>query len=422
MKKFLALSPLLVFLLVYLVSSIVAGDFYIIPVSSAFLVASVYAVLSTGGKLKETLDTFSAGAGNRNVLLMVWIFILAGAFAGTAKDIGAVDATVNATLSFISAKMIFVGLFLTACFISMSIGTSVGTIVALMPIASEIATINGVAPEFMAGLIVGGAFFGDNLSFISDTTIASTRAVGCKMADKFKVNIQIILPAVLIVSAFYVVRGYGLSGTPAVGHVEWIKMLPYILIIVLALLGRHVVMILTVGIVANAVIGFACGNFSWTLWLSSIGQGISSMNDLIVVTLLAGGLLEVMKKNGGLDYVIEVLTRNIKTKKGAQLSIAGLVSFANMCTANNTIAILTTGGIAKDISERFGLDARKTASILDTFSCFVQGIIPYGAQLLMASGLSGCSPVAIIPYLIYPFVMGIFALLAILAGYPKRYS
>lgn len=419
MKK---LSPLIVFLAVYLVSSILAGDFYVVPVSSAFLIASIYAILITKGPLNERLEVFSAGAGNSRVLLMVWIFILAGAFAGTARDIGAVDATVNATLSVVPPSMLYAGLFLTACFISMSIGTSVGTIVALMPIASEIAEVEGVAVPLMAGIIVGGAFFGDNLSFISDTTIAATRAAGCRMSDKFKVNIQIIAPAVVIVTALYLFMGRHLSGAPSVGEIQWIKMLPYILVIVLALTGRNVSLILTIGILVNAVIGFVYGDFSWTGWLSSVGKGIAGMNDLIVVTLLAGGLLEILKHNGGLDYIIKALTKHIKGKKGAQLSIAGLVGLANLCTANNTIAIITVGGIAKDISDKYGVDPRKTASILDTFSCLVQGIIPYGAQILMAAGLCACSPASIIPYLYYPFVMGVFALLSILLGYPAKYS
>lgn len=399
-----------------------AGDFYAVPVSAAFLVASIYAIIITPGSLNERIDVFSAGAGNSRVLQMVWIFILAGAFAGTARDIGSVDATVNATLSLVPSSMLYCGLFLTACFISMSIGTSVGTIVALMPIASEIAQLNSVAVPFMAAIIVGGAFFGDNLSFISDTTIAATRAAGCKMSDKFKVNIRIIAPAVIVVAVLYLILGRNLGGVPYTGEINWIKMLPYLLVIVLALCGRNVSLILSIGIGLNAVIGFIYGDFTWVGWLSSVGKGIAGMNDLIVVTLLAGGLLELLKHNGALDYIIKGLTRNIKTKKGAQFSIASLVGLANLCTANNTIAIITVGGIAKDISDRYGVDPRKTASLLDTFSCLVQGIIPYGAQLLMAAGLAGCSPSSIIPFLYYPFIMGFFAILSISFGYPRKYN
>lgn len=421
MKGLLAVSPLVVFLAAYLLSSIFARDFYRVPVSAAFLIAGIYAICITKGKVRERVAVFSKGAGDSKVLMMIWIFILAGAFAGTAKDIGAVDATVNATLAIIPAKMLFAGFFLTSCFISMSIGTSVGTIVALMPIASGIAEQTGTALPYMAAIIVGGAFFGDNLSFISDTTIAATRAVGCEMNDKFKVNIRIVLPAVIIVTAQYFFMGHDVSAVPNAAGTEWYLIIPYVAVIVLALAGLDVMALLALGTGMNAVLGFITGSFGWVGFLESAGKGIAGMSDLIVVTMLAGGLLEIIRHNGGLDFIIESLTRNIKGKRGAEFSIAGLVCLANLCTANNTIAIITTGGIAKDITDRFGLDPRKTASIMDTFSCLVQGLIPYGAQLLMASGLAGISPTSIIPYLYYPFVMGGCAILSIIFRLPKKY-
>lgn len=420
-KGLFALSPLVVFLVVYLLSSIIAGDFYKVPVCSAFLISCVYAVLTTKGKLSQRLEIFSKGAGHPNILLMIWIFILAGAFAGTAKDIGAVHATVSLTLSLIPARALYTGLFLTSCFISMSLGTSVGTIVALVPIASGIASEAGVGVEFMTAIIVGGAFFGDNLSFISDTTIAATRAAGCEMHQKFKTNIQIILPAVIIVSVLYVVLGWNLQiNRPDFESVNPIKLLPYILVIVLALLRAHVVVVLISGILLNAIIAFVYGDFTWVSWLVSIGGGISSMSELIIVTLMAGGLLEMIRHNGGLDFIIDRLTRRVNGRRGAQASIAALVSLANFCTANNTIAIITTGGISSDIGRRFGIAPRKVASILDTFSCFIQGMLPYGAQLLMAASLAQISSSAIIPYLYYPFVMGFFAILSIIFDYPKK--
>lgn len=426
-KGLLALSPLIIFLILYLVSCIIAKDFYSIPISAAFLLASVYAVLLCKGKtLEERIAVFSEGAGNRNVLLMIWIFVLAGAFASTAKEIGAIDATVNIALKILPGKLIYAGLFLASCFISMSIGTSVGTIVALVPIAAgiaqEVGTDIAADTSFITAIIVGGAFFGDNLSFISDTTIAATRTQGCSMRDKFKVNFRIVGPAALVVTVLYIFLGMSVSANPATEAVHWYLLLPYLLIIGLALGGINVSAVLTIGILANAVIGFIDGSLSWSGWLGSIGRGISDMGDLIMVTMLAGGMLEMIKVNGGIDYIVNGLTRRIHGKRGAELSIAGLVSLANLCTANNTIAIITTGQIAKDISARFGLDPRKTASILDTFSCLVQGLIPYGAQLLMAAGLAGVSSISIIGYLYYPFVMGIFALGAILFRLPRRYS
>ena len=423
MSGWLALSPLVVFLGLYLVSSIIANDFYKIPISAAFLIASIYAIIICRGKsLEERVSIFSEGAGNKNVLLMIWIFVLAGAFAATAKQIGAIDATVNLALRVLPGKLLYAGLFLASCFISMSIGTSVGTIVALVPVAAGIAQEIEVSTAFVTAIIVGGSFFGDNLSFISDTTIAATRTQGVSMRDKFKTNIRIVGPAALAVTALYIFLGRSVSVVPAAEAVNLILLLPYILVIILAISGVDVAAVLTIGIAVNALIGFSHGSLDWSSWLEGIGSGISGMGDLIIVTMLAGGMLEIIRTNGGLDFIVSGMTKRIRGKRGAELSIAGLVSLANICTANNTIAIITTGRIANDITKRFGLNPRKTASILDTFSCLIQGLIPYGAQLLMAAGLAGVSSISIIGHLYYPFVMGTFALCAILLRLPRKYS
>ena len=424
MNGWLALSPLLVFLLVYLVSSIVARDFYKVPVAAAFIIASAWAMLITRSvdKTDTKISIFSEGAGNRNVLLMIWIFVLAGAFASTARDIGAIDATVNATLHILPGRLVFAGLVLSACFISMAIGTSVGTIVALVPIATGIAQETGVGVPLMTAVIIGGAFFGDNLSFISDTTVAATKSQGCSMQDKFRANLWIAAPAALLVTVLYVVIGWQVEAVPETGAVNWIGLVPYLLVIGLALAGVNVVTVLAVGIGVNGVIGWCTGAYDWVGWMTSIGGGISSMGELIIVSLLAGGMLELIRYNGGLDFIIRGLTRRIRGKRGAELSIAALVSLVNFCTANNTIAIITVGSLARDISERYRLDPRKVASILDTFSCLVQGIIPYGAQMLMASGLAGVSAVSITGYLYYPFALGLLALFSILLRLPRKYS
>ena len=424
MNGWLALSPLVVFLLVYLVSSLVARDFYKIPVAAAFIIASAYAMLITRSaeRTDDKIAIFSEGAGNRNVLLMIWIFVLAGAFAATAKDIGAIDATVNATLRILPGKLIYAGLFLAACFISMAIGTSVGTIVALVPIAAGIAQEAGVGVPFLTAVVIGGAFFGDNLSFISDTTVAATKSQGCSMRDKFRVNLWIAAPAALGVTALYVVLGLQVEAVPAAETVSWLGLVPYLLVIGLALAGVNVVTVLSIGILVNGVIGWSTDAYDWIGWMASIGGGIGSMGELIIVSLLAGGMLALIRHNGGLDFIIDGLTRHIRGPRGAYFSIAGLVSLVNCCTANNTIAIITVGPLARDISERFHLDPRKTASILDTFSCLVQGIIPYGAQMLMASGLAGVSAASITGYLYYPFALGAFAAVSILLRLPRRYS
>ena len=423
LRGLLALSPLVVFLALYLVSSLIAKDFYKIPVASAFLLASIYAILvSRGGKMDRKIAVFSRGAGDKNVLLMIWIFVLAGAFASTAKAIGSIEATVNLTLMILPGKLILAGLFLAACFISMAIGTSVGTIVALVPIAAGIAAQTGMSLAMTTALIVGGAFFGDNLSFISDTTIAATRTQGVSMADKFKAKIWLAAPAALIVTGIYIFMGWNMNLTPAVEPVQWVKLIPYLSVIVMAIAGVNVLTVLSIGLALNAILGFSLGELDWTGFLVAVGDGIAGMGDLIIVTMLAGGMLEVIRYNGGIDWIIRVLTSRIRGKRGAELSIAALVALANLCTANNTIAIITTGSMARDITDRFGLDPRKSASILDTFSCIIQGIIPYGAQLLMASGLAGISAAAIIGRLYYPFVLLGIALLSILLRLPRRYA
>ena len=424
MNGWLALSPLFVFLAVYLAGSLVAHDFYKVPVAAAFIVASGYALLITRGvdKTDDKISIFSEGAGNKNVLIMIWIFVLAGAFASTAKDIGAIDATVNATLRILRGNLIYAGFFLAACFISMAIGTSVGTIVALVPIATGIASETGIGLPFMTAIIVGGAFFGDNLSFISDTTVAATKSQGCSMKDKFRVNLWIAAPAAILVTLIYVLMGLSVEATPAAAPVQWVGLIPYLLVIGLALSGMNVVTVLVVGTVVNGIIGWCTGAYGFVGWMASIGSGIGSMGELIIVSLLAGGLLEIIRYNGGLQFIIDGLTRRIAGPRAAAFSIAGLVSLVNVCTANNTIAIITVGPLARHITERFGLDPRKSASILDTFSCLVQGILPYGAQMLMAAGLSGVSALSITANLYYPFALGLVACASIIFRFPRKYS
>lgn len=418
----LSLSPLMIFLCIYLVTSLLVNDFYQVPITVAFLVSSCYAIAITRGlNLEQRIYQFSVGASNKNILLMIWIFILAGAFAQSAKQMGAIDATVNLTLSVLPGNLLLAGIFIAACFISLSIGTSVGTIVALTPVAAGLAEKTGIDLSYMTAIVVGGSFFGDNLSFISDTTIASTKTQDCVMRDKFRVNCMIVVPAALIVLCYYIYQGMSLSFSQQAVTIEWLKVIPYLIVLVTAVAGVNVMLVLLLGIASTGIIGVMTGTtlFDWT---RSMGDGITGMGELIIITLLAGGMLETIRYNGGIDFIIGRLTRHVKGKRGAELSIAALVSIANLCTANNTIAIITTGPIAKDIAIRFHLDRRKVASILDTFSCFVQGIIPYGAQMLIAAELAGLSPLSIIGNLYYPFCMGICALLAILIRYPRRYS
>lgn len=421
--NFWALLPLIVFLSIYLIASIIMGDFYKMPITVAFLVSSVVAVaISSRGKLHKRIDLFCKGAANSNIMLMVWIFILAGAFAQTAKAVGAVDATVNLALSVLPDSLLLAGMFIAACFISLSMGTSVGTIVALTPVAVGIATQTDINTPFMVAIVVGGAMFGDNLSFISDTTIVATRTQGCNMKDKFKVNSLIVIPIAILVTIIYLFQGSEITTTPTVTPIEWLKVMPYVLVLITALAGMNVMIVLLLGILCSGIVGIITGSIQFWGWIAAMGTGISGMGELIIITLLAGGMLEMIRYNGGIAYIIQKLTTHVKSKKGAELSIAALVSFADLCTANNTIALIMSGPIAKDIASRFGIDPRKSASLLDTFSCFMQGIIPYGAQLLMAAGLASITPLAIMQYLYYPYLMGIAALLAIFFRYPRKYS
>ncbi len=421
-----ALTPLAVFFLLYILTFIFTGDLYKMPVSVAFMTASVVAILySKGGKLTNRVNQFCRGAANETIMFMVVIFILAGAFAGTAKAMGAVDATVNMMLYLLPQKTILASIFIAACFISMAMGTSTGTIAALAPIAVGISAKTGIDVPLMLGIVVGGSMFGDNLSFISDTTIVATRTQGCNMQDKFKTNIQIIFPVIFIMLGIYLWKGFALMGNQvdvSAQDVEWLKVLPYLIVLVFALLGMNVVAVLALGIVSTGIVGLATTSFDVWSWTSAMGNGIVvDMGELIIVSLMAGGLFELIRFNGGIDWLIGKMTNNIRSKRSAEFSIAGLISFTNLCTANNTIALIISGPIAKNISDKFDLDNRKVASLLDTFSCFVQGVIPYGAQLLIAAGLAKVNPMEIIPYLYYPLLIGLAAIASIIFRYPKKY-
>ena len=407
----------------YLVTSIIARDFYKVPITIAFLAASMYAVVMSGGiPLRKRIDIFSRGAATGQMMLMIWIFILAGAFANSAKVMGAIDATVNLALMLLPANMLLAGLFLAACFISISVGTSVGTIVALTPIAAGVAQQMEASIPLTTAVVVGGSLFGDNLSFISDTTIVATSTQGCKLSDKFRVNSYLVFPVALLMLVVYYFMGSNFSAPQQVTDVQILKVIPYLIVLVIAVLGMNVMAVLTLGILMTGIIGMSDGSFDIFGWMDAMKTGILGMGELIIITMMAGGLLEIIKYNGGIDFIIQRLTRHINGKRGAELTVAGLVSVVDFCTANNTVAIITVGGIAKQIADRFGVDNRKCASILDTFSCTIQGIIPYGAQLLMAAGLASINPISIVPYLYYPFALGIMALLSIFFRYPKHYS
>lgn len=422
-QGFFTLSPLIVFLLIYILASTLAGDFYKIPLTVAFLISSIFAIAFVAkGRIRERIDTFSRGAGSSRMMLMLWIFILAGAFSETAKSIGAVDATVNLALNILPPKMILAAIFLATCIISISIGTSVGTIVALVPIAAGIAQQTGYDVGFLTAIVVGGAFFGDNLSFISDTTIAATNSLDCEMSDKFKVNSHIVMPAAIIILIVYFIIGQHHDAAITTEKSDFVKIIPYIVVLIMAIAGTNVLAVLTLGVFLCCLIGVVSGEQTVFQSASSMGDGMLSMSELIIITMIAGGLLEIIKQYGGIEFIIQRIRRRISGKRGAELSIAGLIALVNICTANNTVAIITVGDIARQIGKNYSVDKRKIASILDTVSCSVQGLLPYGAQVLMAAGLAGVGPDKIIPNLIYPMAIGIATIIAILVRYPKKYS
>ena len=426
-KGLLALSPLILLIaMIALFAGYSAEESHkdtSLSLTVAFMISSIYAVAISGGMpIRKRIDTYSRGAGANNLMLMLWIYVLAGAFAASAKAMGAVDATVNLALSLLPASMILPGLFLAACFISLSIGTSVGTIVALVPIAAGLAHSVDANLALTVAIIVGGAYFGDNLSFISDTTVVATQTQGCQMSDKFRVNALIVIPAAIIILIIYGILGAGTKVPTHIDAVQYMKVLPYIVVLVTAIAGMNVMAVLTLGSILCGIIGIIDGGYDIFGWFSAMGNGVIGMGELIIIAMMAGGMLEIIRENGGIDFIISKITAHVNSKRGAELSIAALVSMVNICTANNTVAILTVGNISKKIGDKFGVDNRKAASILDTFSCTIQGLIPYGVQMLLAAGLSGLSPLDIIPYLYYPMAIGLAALFAILFRYPRRFS
>ena len=404
-KGLLAISPIVLFLFTYLVVSIIVGDFYKMPIAVALVVSSMWATLIYKGvPLARRIEVFSKEAGSGNVMYMIWIFVLAGAFASLAKEMGAIEATVNLTLEYLPARFLLPGLFLAACFISLAIGTSVGTVVALAPLAVQLAeTADASVPLFVA-TVMGGAFFGDNMSFISDTTIAATRTQGCKMNEKFKANLWIALPAALITLVVYMIVGADVKPIELAETANPLLILPYIVVIILALTGMNVMVVLALGIITAIIIALFKGYAMLDL-AGFMGSGIDSMGNLIIITLLAAGMLGLIKAMGGINYLLQCMTARISGARWAQAAIAVLVSIVNMCTANNTVAIITVGSLSKNIAERYGITARKTASLLDTCSCITQCLIPYGAQTLLATALAGISPVAPFPYLYYPWAL-----------------
>ena len=418
-KSLFALLPVVVFLILFVGVGIATNDFYAMPAVVGFLVALIVAFLQNrGNSFEKKLSIVAKGAGDENIITMCLIFILAGAFSGAVKAAGGVESTVNFGLSILPSSFVVVGIFIIGCFISVSMGTSVGTIAALSPIALGIAQKTGFSVELCIGAVVCGAMFGDNLSMISDTTIAAVRTQRCEMKDKFKQNFFIVLPAAIITIVIFIfkARNASIDLTEVTVNLSYnfFQIVPYLVVLVGALIGLNVFVVLISGTLVSVVVGLSLGCFEFIEVFTVIGNGISGMYEITIISLIVAGVVALVKENGGIEYIIQFIKSKINGKRGAELGIAILASLVDICTANNTVAIVMTGPIAKEISTEFDIDAKSTASILDIFTSVWQGVIPYGAQLLTAASLAGITPFDIIPNLYYPILMGISALVFII--------
>ncbi len=416
-----ALIPLIIFVGMFLGVGIITGDFTTMPLNVAILVATIVGlVLNRKESFQKKVEIFTKGAGHSNIILMMLIFLLAGAFSQTTEDMGGVKSTVNLGLSLIPENLIIVGLFVICMFVSLSMGTSVGTVAAIAPVGFGLSQATDVSAAITMATVVGGAMFGDNLSMISDTTIAAVRTQKTKMSDKFKVNIKIVLPGAIftVIVLWFLTNGAQIDASKSYDY-DLIKVVPYLFILILALFGVNVIIVLIGGIILSAIIGLFYGTFDWIGLLSSISKGIIGMEDIAIIALLIGGLVALIQHNGGITWLLNFVRNRVKSKRGAELGIAGLVSVADISTANNTISILMAGSLAKDISDEYGVDPRKSASILDMFASCFQGLLPYSPQLIAAAGVASISPFELVPYAIYPMILGICGLIAIAFRLPR---
>lgn len=406
-KKVFALLPILVFLILFLGFGVSTGDFYLMPTVVGFLGALMVAFLQNRKiSFEQKLSTVAKGAGDENIVTMCLIFILSGAFSGAVKACGGVESTVNFGLSILPANYSVVGIFIIGCFISLSMGTSVGTIAALTPIAVGVSQKTGFDISLCVGAVVCGAMFGDNLSIISDTTIAAVKTQGCQMKDKFKQNFFIVLPAAIITFIIFLVATFGTKCNINIdNNYSILKIIPYLVVFVTAIIGVNVFIVLTLGILISIILGVLLNNLSLIQLFIKIGEGMSGMYEITIVSIIVAGVVSLVKANGGIDFIIDVIRKNVNGKRGAQFGIALLVSLVDICTANNTVAIVIAGPIAKQISNEFEVDNKTSASVLDIFSSISQSFIPYGAQLLTAASLASITPFDIIPKLYYSGLM-----------------
>lgn len=416
-----ALFPLVLFVALFLGIGIISGDFTTMPLNVAITITVIVALLMNRKEsFAKKVEIFTKGAGHSNIILMMLIFVLAGAFSTTAEKMGGVTSTVNLGLSLIPQNLIIVGLFVICMFVSISMGTSVGTVAAIAPVGYGFAQATDVPTALAMATVVGGAMFGDNLSMISDTTIAAVRTQNTQMKDKFKMNFQIVLPGAIltIILLFFLTSGIAVDQTKSYDY-QLVKVIPYVLVLVLALIGVNVIIVLIGGTLLAGIIGLIDGSFGWTGLLGAVSKGIMSMEDIAMIALLIGGLVGIIQHNGGIHWLLHFVRSKVKSKRGAEIGIASLVSTADIATANNTISIIMSGPLAKNIADEYDVDPRKSASILDIFGGCFQGLLPYSPQVISAAGVAGISPFMLVPYSIYPILLGVCGLLAIIFNYPR---
>lgn len=425
--SFIGLLPLIIFIVLYILATIITHDAGTMPLNVGILIAMIFAIIFCRKKRKaenlsfdEIITDMCKGGGDDTLILMFFIFLMAGMFYTVAGGMGAVSSVSNLGLKILPGNMILPGIFFIGCILSFSMGTSMGTVTALMPIAIDIASKTGISMPLLAGAVVGGAMFGDNMSFISDTTIAATRTQGVQMKDKFKANFLMVLPAVIVTLILLFFQSVPASLDESALTWSFVQLIPYILVIVLSLIGVHVLIAMGTAIASGVVIGLIQGSFTGTTALATLGDGIKCMEDTAAIAVMVGGLVALMRYLGGIDWLLNKLTKGVKGRRGAELSIAALVTLLDLATTNNTISIITAGPIARDVSDQFGVSRVRAASILDLFSSAGNGICPWAGQILAASGLAGISTLSIVPFCWYSMLMFVFGVIFIVIGWPKH--
>ena len=419
-KGFWGIFPLVFFLIFYVTSSVIAGDFTKTPVITAFFLSTILAVCLTRGlSLADRIRIFGRGAGTTKMMFIVWIFLIAGAFAESANQMGCISETANFIVSALPPQYIYVSIFVAGCFISMATGSGLGSIIAVAPIGVEVAQQLGTSMPFMCALVVCSAMFGDNLSFISDTTVVATATQGCELKDKFYTNIWIVVPAMVVLLIIYMIDGQNVPQVEVVSSVQYIKVLPYVVVLAMAIGGADVLLTLSTGAFLCGIEGMALGEYDFYGWMGAVNTGMANMGSLVILVIMSGGFMALIQHNGGIDFLVRVCTKAIRGRRSAEAWICMLTVFMCICTSVNTVAIINVAPVAKSLSERFGLSPKRVASLMDTSSCITQELMPYSTHLLTAAAFGGITAVSLIPYCYYAYLLAGCVILSVIFNIPK---